>query len=336
MNQRPPLGSTPDFDPIQQELLGALRQSSDYISGETLAARLGASRTAVWKRLQRLRAAGYQIVGSPRRGYRLEAHPDLLLPAEIARDLDTKFLRGPFYHFFNLSSTNDLAKQLARQGYPEGTVILAESQTAGRGRLGRNWESPPGSGIYVSIILRPALPPVEMPKLTLTAAVAVVQALEQTTGIRVGIKWPNDLIWQEKKLGGILTEMETESDQMSHLVLGLGVNVNTSSFPPALATIATSLAQGGGRFSRLAILRAWLEALDRLYGRFQAREFAPILARWRQAAVSLGKTVTVRQGSGTITGLALDVTPEGALLIQTAVGEIRQVICGEIDPGPLG
>ncbi|MFP3868442.1 MAG: biotin--[acetyl-CoA-carboxylase] ligase [Desulfobacteraceae bacterium] len=334
MNRQPPPGSTPELDSIQQQLLTALKQSPDYVSGASLASRLGTSRTAVWKRLQRLKAAGYDIAGSPRRGYRLEAQPDLLLSAEINRDLETKYLRGPVYHFLSLDSTNDRAKQLARQGYPEGTLIVAETQTAGRGRLGRSWESPAGSGLYVSLILRPALPPMEMPKLTLTAAVAVVQALERAIGIAVGIKWPNDIIWQGKKLGGILTEMETDSDQMSHLVLGLGLNVNNHRFPPPLEAIATSLAQSGKPCSRLAILQAWLQALDRLYARFQARDFAPILELWRRATVSLGKTVTVRQGSETIMGLALDLTPEGALLVQTTGGEIKPVFGGEVELGP--
>ena len=335
MKRLPLPQSTPELDPLQQELLGALRQSGDYLSGETLASRFGLSRTAVWKRLQRLKAVGYPIIGSPRRGYRLPPHQDLLLPAEIAQDLNTQFIRGPFYHFPTLSSTNDLAKQLARQGSPQGTVIVAETQTAGRGRLGRTWESPRGTGIYVSVILRPALPPVEMPKLTLTAAVAVVEALERATALKVGIKWPNDILCQGKKLGGILMEMETESDQMSHLVLGLGLNVNTPDFPPPLNAIATSLAQAGAKsYSRLTILRLWLEALDQLYADFQALEFTTILSRWRQAAVTLGNTVTVHQGRQIITGLALDINADGALLIRTAGGEIKPVFCGEIDLGP--
>lgn len=328
-------GSPVPLDALQQELLGALKQSPDYISGQALAARLGLSRAAVWKRVQRLKAAGYRVEGSPRRGYRLDPQQDVLFPGEIVQNLATGYIRGPCFHFFALPSTNDLGKQLARQGYPEGTLIVAETQTAGRGRMGRTWESPAGTGLYVSLILRPSLPPLELPKLTLTAAVAVVQALEDATGIKVGIKWPNDIIWQGKKLGGILTEMETESDQMSHVVLGLGLNINTPRFSAAVCPIAISLSQSGGSYSRSAILRAWLEALDRLYAKLLAREFSQILEGWRQASVTLGQTVTVRQGQETLTGLALEVTPEGALLVQTAAGEIKTVICGEIELGPL-
>lgn len=327
-------GSTPAFDQLQQGLLGALKQSPDYISGEDLAARVGLSRAAVWKRIQRLKTSGYQIEGSPRRGYRLQPQSDLLLPGEIALNLQTNYFKGPFYHFLSLASTNDLAKELARQGFPEGTTLVAEGQTGGRGRLGRIWESPAGEGLYVSLILRPSLPPAELPKITLMAAVAVVRALERVVQVKAGIKWPNDIILQGKKLGGILTEMETESDQMSHLVLGLGLNINTASFPPPLAPFATSLALEGCSASRLAILKAWLESLDSLYEGFLSRQFSAILDSWRQASVTLGKEVSIRLGNRTISGRALDLNQDGVLLVETASGRIEYVISGEIALGP--
>ena len=169
------------------------------------------------------------------------------------------------HHFETLDSTNDLAKELAAQGAPEGTVVVAETQTGGRGRLGREWNSPPGVGLYVSLVLRPMLPPMELPQITLTTAVAVVRAVRRVTGVAPGIKWPNDLLLNGKKLGGILTEMETESDRIRHVVVGLGLNVNNPAFPPELAATATSLALATGRaFSRVQLLQAWLEEFEEL------------------------------------------------------------------------
>jgi BirA family biotin operon repressor/biotin-[acetyl-CoA-carboxylase] ligase len=265
-----------------------------------------------------------------RRGYRLHPDQDLLLAAEITHDLPRQWLRGPVLHFVNLPSTNDFAKDLARQGYPEGAVLVAETQSAGRGRLGRVWESSPGTGIYLSLILRPPLPPAELPKLTLTAAVAVVEAIKEATDLKVGIKWPNDIMLAGKKLGGILTEMESESDQMSHLILGVGLNINNTTFPEHLQGIATSLSSTGRKYSRLAIVRAFLKAMDLFYGRFLRQEFPAILDLWRQAAVTLGKQVTVKRGAGEISGLALDVSPDGALLLEKVGGGVETIISGEI------
>jgi len=315
-------------------VLQVLRGAADPISGEYLAAQLGLSRAAVWKRVHRLKAQGYVIEGSPRRGYRLLAVPDKLLPEEVLQGLKTRRFTGPVHHFETLDSTNDLAKELAARGAPEGTVVVAETQTGGRGRLGREWDSPPGVGLYVSLVLRPMLPPMELPQITLTTAVAVVRAVRRVVGVAPGIKWPNDLLINGKKLGGILTEMETESDRIRHVVVGLGLNVNNPGFPPGLATTATSLTlAAGGPFSRVNLLKAWLEEFEALYDLFLNQGFPKILAEWKGAAVTLGTPVTVRQGPREISGQALDVAPDGALLLRTASGEIVRVTSGEITPG---
>ena len=315
-------------------VLQVLRGAADPISGEYLAAQLGLSRAAVWKRVHRLTALGYVIEGSPRRGYRLLAVPDKLLPEEVLQGLKARLFTGPVHYFETLNSTNDLAKELAAQGAPEGTVVVAEAQTRGRGRLGREWNSPPGVGLYVSLVLRPMLPPMELPQITLTTAVAVVRAVRRVTGLAPGIKWPNDLLLNGKKLGGILTEMETESDRIRHVVVGLGLNVNNPGFPPELAATATSLTLAAGRsFSRVHLLQAWLEEFEALYGRFLNQGFPEILEEWKSAAVTLGKMVTVRQGPREISGQAMDVAPDGALLLRTASGEMVRVTSGEITPG---
>jgi BirA family transcriptional regulator, biotin operon repressor / biotin---[acetyl-CoA-carboxylase] ligase len=318
-----------------EAILQVLRDAAEPISGEKLAIQLGLSRTAVWKRINRLKAQGYAIEGSPRRGYRLLTIPDKLLPEEILLGLKTRYLTGPVHHFETLPSTNDLAKDLGARGAPEGTVVVAETQTQGRGRLGREWDSPPGVGLYVSLLLRPQLPPLELPQITLTTAVSMVRAVRRVTGVAPGIKWPNDLLLDGKKLGGILTEMESESDRIRYLVVGLGLNVNNPGFPPELAGLATSLALATGRsFSRVQLLQAWLEEFERLYDRFLRQEFAEILEEWRRHAVTLGKRVTVRQGPREISGQAVDVAPDGALLLSMQSGEIVRVTSGEIIPGP--
>jgi BirA family transcriptional regulator, biotin operon repressor / biotin---[acetyl-CoA-carboxylase] ligase len=320
-----------------EAVLQVLRGTADAVSGERLAAHLGLSRAAVWKRIHRLKAQGYVIEGSPRRGYRLLAVPDKLLPEEILQGLQARVFTGPVHHYESLVSTNDLAKELAARGAPEGTVVVAETQTGGRGRLGREWDSPPGVGLYVSLVLRPELPPLELPQITLTTAVAVVRATQRVAGVTPGIKWPNDLLLNGKKLGGILTEMETESDRIRHVVVGLGLNVNNPEFPPELAGMATSLTLTvGGSFSRVQLLQAWLEEFEGLYDRFLNQGFPEILEEWKRATVTLGSPVTVRQGPREISGEALDVAPDGALLLRTASGEIVRVTSGEITPGPAG
>ena len=323
--------TSPGPDPGLQEILNLLREEDAFVSGEVLASRVGLSRAGVWKRLNRLKALGYHIEGEPRRGYRLLSAPDKLLPEEVLYRLGTRTLRGPIYHFETTPSTNDAAKVLGREGAAEGTMVLAETQTAGRGRLGRSWVSPPGLGLYVSLLLRPPLPPHELPLITLSTAVSVVRALTRAVGVTPGIKWPNDLILKGKKLGGILTEMETESDQIRYLVVGMGLNINNPDFPPELGGRATSLLQEEGRtFPRLTILKAWLEEFETLYGQFLARGFPDILEEWKRHSVTLGRYVTVRQGPRQIEGLAMGVTPDGALLLETARGEEVKVTSGEI------
>jgi BirA family biotin operon repressor/biotin-[acetyl-CoA-carboxylase] ligase len=330
------MSSTRRPDPGLETVLQVLRGAGGAISGERLAAQLGLSRSAVWKRVQRLKALGYVIEGSPRRGYLLLSVPDKLLPEEVLQGLQARSLTGPVYHFETLDSTNNLAKELAARGAPEGTVVVAEAQTGGRGRLGREWNSPPGVGLYVSLVLRPPLPPLELPQITLTTAVAVVRAVRRVAGLAPGIKWPNDLLLHGKKLGGILTEMETESDRIRHVVVGLGLNVNNPGFPPELAATATSLTLAtGGSFSRVNLLQAWLEEFEALYDRFLNQGFPEILAEWKVCTVTLGKAVTVRQGPREISGQALDVAHDGALLLRTASGEIIRVTSGEITPGPV-
>lgn len=215
----------------------------DWVSGEAISTQLGISRAAVWKQVEALRAGGYAVEAAPRRGYRLAARPDRLSVLEIEAGLRTERFGRPVEAHEVIGSTNERAKELARQGAPEGLLVTAEQQTAGKGRLGRPWQTPAGRALALSLLLRPLIPPTLAPRLTLVAAVAVAEAVRAETGLPVGIKWPNDLQIAGRKLCGILTEMEAEIEQVRFVVLGIGLNVNQTlaEFPPELRETATSL-----------------------------------------------------------------------------------------------
>src|SRR3989338_5397995 len=219
---------------MHEQIINFLRKSGEYISGEEISRALNVSRAGIWKYMQDLRAQGYEIVAVPHLGYRLVSYPDKLLAREIKFGLGTHILGKKIFSREAISSTMDEAFELGVKGTEEGTLVCAESQTKGRGRMGRSWVSPKGKGIYMSVILRPQLSPNEIPKLTLLTAVAVAEAIYKIAGLKVAIKWPNDILVGTKKLGGILTEMSAEIDRIKFVVVGIGMNVNTtaSQLPP--------------------------------------------------------------------------------------------------------
>ena len=306
----------------------------NFISGETIAGVLGVSRTAVWKHIQALRNSGYEILSSERRGYKLKDAPDLLLPSEIQIGLDTEIIGKEMDYHPSVDSTNRLAKKLAYHGAAEGTIVVAEEQTGGKGRLERVFYSPRGKGIWFSIILYPNFSPHDAPKFTLMAAVAVAEAMARFN-LKAEIKWPNDIMHDGRKLVGILTEMSGEIGKIAYLVIGVGINVNISrdEFPEELRDIATSLSElnGGEEISRVYFLRAVLEEFDKLYREVNAAGFDKILERWRKYNVTLGKNVRViSAGDGTsFTGKAVDLNADGALVVETD-GELRAVYAGDV------
>ena len=321
---------------MRETVLAVLKESAErYVSGEELSNRLQVSRTAIWKHIGALRDEGYEIESSPRLGYRFVAVPDLLLPLEIGAHLKTQVLGKKIYHWREVDSTNRVARELAAEGEAEGAVMLAESQTVGRGRLGRAWSSPVG-GVWLSLLLRPNLVPYKAQLITLMAAVAAVEATQAVAGIQPGIKWPNDLLINGKKVAGILTEVSAEMERVNYLVLGLGINVNISSdvFPAEVRGIATSLlVETGELTSRVAWVQNFLEIMDQEYSRVQSEGFADILARWRQYSVTLGCQVDVRLGERNVFGTALNVDEEGALLVRTELG-IEKFVAGEVTLRP--
>ncbi len=319
---------------MRERILDRLTAAGDgYISGERLSGDLGISRAAVWKHMAALRRQGYQIEARPRLGYRLAKRPDRLDPALVRAGLTTRVLGCRIRYLPSCGSTNLVAKELAAAGAPEGTLVLTEEQTAGRGRLGRRWVAPFGSSLLMSVLLRPALPPAEVPSLGLSAAVAVAAAVQRCTGLSPGLKWPNDLLLEGRKAGGILLELAAEGDMVHHAVLGVGLNVNVApaSWPGEVASRATSLAAVLGRaVDRLALLRGILAELEERYRIWQEGGFAALRAEWIERNVTLGREVTVATPRGVVRGRAWDVDREGRLLLDLEDGERLALAAGEV------
>ncbi len=318
---------------MKNKILLVLKQNDDWVSGETLCRELGVSRTAVWKHIRALREDGYVIEARSNLGYRLVQAPDLPLPGEVSAGLSTTITGCRLIYVPELPSTNDEAKKLAREGCPEGTVVITEKQTGGKGRLGRAWFSPPGKGLWFTVVLRPPVNPAETPQVTMVTAVAVATAVREHTGVEAGIKWPNDILVKGKKLCGILVELNAEMDRVNFMVAGVGLNVNIprSEFPPDIAETATSLqAETGRHVPRVPLLRALLESFEKWYRLWLDRGFAPVLQRWRELCVTLNCPVTVYTIRESYAGYAMDVDETGALLVKTEDGRVERLLAGEV------
>lgn len=324
---------------MRTKILDILRQAGEnYISGEEIAGRLGVSRTAVWKHIRELREKGYEIQSHSRSGYSLRETPDRLLPSEIRHGLHTTCI-GKHIHFEEaVASTNTLAKKLAADGAPDGTIVVAEEQTGGKGRLQRQFFSPSGKGIWFSVILRPPFSPQDAPKCTLMAAVAVAMAMERFE-LKAGIKWPNDVLYENRKLVGILTEMSAEMERINYIIIGTGINVNIrpEEFPENIRQTATSLMimNGGQPLPRVQFFQAVLEAMDELYAGIVSDGFARVFALWRKYSITLGQEVRVigvRNGEEYV-GTAADIDDDGALLVDAADGRHR-VLAGDVSIRP--
>ena len=313
---------------MRGKILSMLKEVDGFISGELIAERLGISRTAVWKHISELRRNGYNIESIPNNGYKFVAAPDLLLPDEIRPHLRTSFVGRAITYKTSLTSTNSLAKQLAAKNAPDGTIIIAEEQTAGRGRLSRGWFSPPRSGLWFSVILRPDFfLPADAPKCTLLAAVAVSRAIA-SLGIEPQIKWPNDILYDGQKLVGILTEMSAQTDGIDYIVIGMGVNANLRRFPAELNATSLALIKDAS-VNRAALLADILNELEDLYLTVKREGFAPVLDEWRKHSVTLGSEVNVIGQNENFAGRAVDIDEYGALLVDTPQG-IRRVLAGDV------
>jgi len=314
------------------DILRLLRAaSSGYVSGANLATTLGVSRTAVWKRIRALERAGYGIEAVPSKGYRLVASPDRIDVEALRGRRQGGVIGREIVYRHEIPSTNTLATELAQQGAAEGTIVVAEQQTGGKGRLGRDWISPKGN-LFVSIILRPPVPVHRAPLATLMGAVAVASAVRRRTGLHAGIKWPNDLLVNGRKVCGLLSEMSAEPDRVRHLVLGIGVNVNLDPavLPPEVRTRSTSLAaESSGSVDRTQLLADLLEQLEHWYAGFLTGPDA-VLSAWRELNVTLGRRVSVSGPGGVFDGEARDIDIEGRLIVRLDDGTERSVGAGDV------
>jgi BirA family biotin operon repressor/biotin-[acetyl-CoA-carboxylase] ligase len=320
---------------MDDEILQLLRKHpSAFLSGQEISRRLKVSRTAVWKRLRRLRTLGYEIEASTRSGYRLIQSPDLLTPSEINPILKTKWIGRTIHHFQTLDSTNSKAYQLALNGAKEGEVVISESQEKGRGRLGRQWFSPPFLNLYISVILRPKISPHQASLITLMAAVATAEAIQKFSGFLPLIKWPNDILLRGRKAAGLLNEIHSEMDRIHFVILGVGVNLNMDEkmFSKEIRAVATSLKIEIGRtVSRKAFLQFFLQELEKWYSIFLEEGGAVILKAWRDRAHIKGRQVKVTSFGETVAGIAIDVDSDGALILETEDGKQKRVVAGDIE-----
>jgi len=314
---------------MQEKIIEFLKKKQDYVSGEEISQRLKISRQALWKHIQELKELGYDIVAVPHLGYRLESSPDRLFPSEISRHLNTKSIGKKIYYFDSVASTMDIAVELGLKGSPEGTLILAEAQSKGRGRLGRVWFSPKHKGIYLSVILKPKILPNQASILTLLAAVGICEAIKEIAGLDVQIKWPNDILIHNKKMGGILTELNAEMDEVRFVVIGIGLNVNNDA--KSLIAGATSLKeQGKENINRIELLQELLLKIEENYALFQKKGSQPIIEKWRDYNITLGRRVAVFAHKEHIEGEAVDIDIDGGLLIRRDSGVTEKVMSGDI------
>jgi BirA family biotin operon repressor/biotin-[acetyl-CoA-carboxylase] ligase len=313
------------------DLLNMLTDA-DYVSGEEISRRLGVTRAAVWKRMEALREQGFVIESAGKKGYHLVKPCDSLLPVFVKKGLLTKWAgQPPIIYSESMTSTNIVLKQAAESGAVHGTVALCEEQTAGRGRRGRNWVSPKGQGLWVSLLLRPMLPPGRAQLITFAAAIAMAEAVEKETGLDILIKWPNDLVLQGKKVCGILLELSGDVETIAYVVIGTGLNVGEKAYPPELSASAVSLQEVLGRkVERAPVLRSYLAAMEKHMDILSWEGLPGILQAYERKSCTLQRAVRVSGGGEEFLGTAAGWDENGALLVKLEDGTIRHVLAGDV------
>lgn len=305
---------------MKEEILRLLRSADGYISGQELCNRFGVSRTAVWKAINQLKEAGYEIEAQQNKGYRLMAAPDLMTEAEIKSLMHTEWVAKEVLYFDTIDSTNTKAQELAEKGYPSGTLVVADKQESGKGRRGRSWVSPSGIGIFMTLMIKPDINPNNASMLTLVAALAVAKAITSVTGEEALIKWPNDIVINGKKVCGILTEMNAQFDYINHIVVGIGINVHNESFPEEISQMASSLMieAGGKRFHRAQIIAETMSYFEQYYDTFlKTQDLSALVREYDELLVNMNKAVRVLDPKEPFDGKAMGITPKGELIVDT-------------------
>jgi BirA family biotin operon repressor/biotin-[acetyl-CoA-carboxylase] ligase len=318
---------------MKGKVLTLLRENEhDFLSGEKISKELNCSRTAVWKQIDALRKEGFDIIATQNKGYQLKKSGTLLSEHDLySRIKGNKLFDKVVYHS-SVSSTQTMAHQLVNEGEDEGTVVVADEQTQGRGRLGRVWKSQRQAGIWMSLILKPNIDVRQAPQLTLVTAVAVTRALREKTGLNVEIKWPNDLLVNGKKIVGILTEMQADPDRIQSIIIGIGANVNHDYFSDEISSIATSLTlETGESFDRAELIGEILTEFSWLYETYLTKGFSFIKPLWEAHSLSIGKKIIARRAKDSIEGEAIGINDEGVLLLKDKNGEIHHIYSADID-----
>lgn len=317
---------------MKTEILRCLREADGYVSGQELCERLKVSRTAVWKVIRQLQAEGYEIEAVRNRGYCLKETGDAYTQEELQSVMSSRWAGKNLYFFDEVDSTNNMVRTLAEQGAPEGTLVVAANQTAGKGRRGRTWVAPAGSSVMMSILLRPEFAPERASMLTLVTAMAVARGIREVTGIEAGIKWPNDIVADGKKLCGILTEMSTEMDYIRYVVIGIGINVSIKEFPEELRQKATSLELCLGHpVKRAMLIDACMRAFEDCYEKYlETLDLTLLMEEYNRELVNREREVLVLTPAGDYAGVSHGVNRDGELIVELADGEIRNVVSGEV------
>jgi len=320
---------------IRKKLLDAFTDAGEtFLSGQHLAELIGCSRTAVWKHIEELRKEGFELEAVRNKGYRIVKTPERITADEIRLGLTTNFIGRNIHYEESVESTQKIAHRLSYEEVPEGTVIIAEEQRSGKGRMNRTWHSPKYTGIWMSLILRPNIPLTKAPQLTLLTAVAIVQAIEEVTGLQSEIKWPNDILIGGKKVTGILTELQAEADRIHSIIIGIGINVNQKEedFPSELQEKASSLfIEKGKVISRAGLIKSFFKHFEKLYLLYLEQGFFPIKLLWEGYAVSIGKILKARTLTNVIEGKALGITDEGVLKLEDETGFVHHIYSADIE-----
>ena len=304
---------------MKAEILKMLRETDGYVSGQELCNKFGVSRTAVWKAINQLKENGYEIEAVQNKGYHLLSAPDIMDKTELESIHATEWAGCEIYYFDSIDSTNTKAKELAEEGHPSGTLVVADRQTAGKGRRGRSWESPTGIGIFMTLMLKPEINPNNASMLTLVAAMATTRAIRRVTGVPAMIKWPNDIVMNGKKVCGILTEMSAQFDYINHIVIGIGINVHNEDFPEEIAKTASSLyLESGQHIHRASLIEAFLEEFEDVSAEYlKTEDMEGLQKEYDAMLVNRGRQVRVLDPKEPFEGKAMGITKKGELIVDT-------------------
>lgn len=316
---------------MKEEILGYLKEQKDFRSGEEISKKLGVTRAAVWKAIKKLQADGYRITSSTKKGYKLIESPNLVTPHEISEILNTKVLGKKIYYFEEVGSTNNEAKALCREWPEEGTLVIAEKQSGGKGRLGRTWESPSKTGIWMSLVLCPEIMPQYASQITLIAGLGMCEAIKDITGLEAKIKWPNDIVVNGKKICGILTEMSAQVEAIDYIVVGIGVNVNMTSFPEELPYASSLALEGGKSYSRREIVARFLQIFEKDYEAYKQKpDLEGIIGRYEANCITLHQMVKIISRNEEMIAKAEKINKDGTLVIKMTDGTVKQISSGEV------